>query len=150
MGLTTGVPGEASDREVPAEQMHADYNPGTGQVDMTYTAACDAADHTIYYGDLSNVSSHGYSDAACFVGTSGTASFDPGSGSWFFLVVASNGSEEGSFGKDSTVVERPEAVGVGICDVPQNLAGVTFPEENFVFTGHFERLIAPLLRGKDV
>jgi len=29
--------------------------------------------------------------------------------------------------------------------IDQNLAGVRFPEENFVFTGQFERLIAPLL-----
>ncbi len=34
--------------------------------------------------------------------------------------------------------------------IDQNLAGAKFPEENFVFTGHFERLIAPLLEGKDV
>ncbi|MHC4983029.1 MAG: hotdog family protein [Planctomycetota bacterium] len=29
--------------------------------------------------------------------------------------------------------------------IDQNLSGIEFPEENFVFTGHFERLIAPLL-----
>lgn len=29
--------------------------------------------------------------------------------------------------------------------IDQNLAGTEFPEENFVFTGQFERLIAPLL-----
>jgi 3-hydroxyacyl-[acyl-carrier-protein] dehydratase len=29
--------------------------------------------------------------------------------------------------------------------VDQNLAGVKFPEENFVFTGQFERLVAPFL-----
>ena len=29
--------------------------------------------------------------------------------------------------------------------IDRNLAGVEFPEENFVFTGQFERLIAPLL-----
>ena len=92
---------------------------------MAYTPACDATDHTIYYGDLSGVSSYAYADAACFLGTSGTATFDPGPGSWFFLIVANNGTEEGSFGKDSVPVERPEAVGVGVCDVPQNLAGVT-------------------------
>jgi len=34
--------------------------------------------------------------------------------------------------------------------IDQNLAGQEFPEENFVFTGQFERLVAPLLeRGDD-
>jgi 3-hydroxyacyl-[acyl-carrier-protein] dehydratase len=31
--------------------------------------------------------------------------------------------------------------------IDQNLAGVEFPEENFVFTGQFERLVAPFLEG---
>jgi 3-hydroxyacyl-[acyl-carrier-protein] dehydratase len=31
--------------------------------------------------------------------------------------------------------------------VDQNLAGLKFPEENFVFTGQFERLVAPFLEG---
>ncbi len=33
--------------------------------------------------------------------------------------------------------------------IDQNLAGVKFPEENFVFTGQFERLVAPFLEGPD-
>ena len=31
--------------------------------------------------------------------------------------------------------------------IDQNLAGMKFPEENFVFTGQFERLVAPFLEG---
>ncbi len=31
--------------------------------------------------------------------------------------------------------------------IDQNLAGMEFPEENFVFTGQFERLVAPFLEG---
>jgi hypothetical protein len=120
-----GVPGEASHQDVPTDLMLAAYNQVNGQIDLTYTPACDATDHTVYYGDLSSVSSYGYADAACFLGASGTASFDPGSGSWFFLVAASNGSDEGSYGKNSIGVERPEADGVGVCDVPQDLDGVT-------------------------
>jgi hypothetical protein len=120
-----GVPGEASHQDVPTDLMLAAYNQVNGQIDLTYTPACDATDHTVYYGDLSSVSSYGYADAACFLGASGTASFDPGSGSWFFLIAASNGSDEGSYGKNSIGVERPEADGVGVCDVPQDLDGVT-------------------------
>ena len=33
--------------------------------------------------------------------------------------------------------------------IDQNLGGLEFPEENFVFTGQFERLIAPLLEGEN-
>jgi len=33
--------------------------------------------------------------------------------------------------------------------IDQNLAGTEFPEENFVFTGQFERLIAPFLESAD-
>ena len=34
--------------------------------------------------------------------------------------------------------------------IDRNLAGTRFPEENFVFTGRFERLIAPFLERGDV
>lgn len=33
--------------------------------------------------------------------------------------------------------------------IDQNLGGVKFPEENFVFTGQFERLIAPFVENAD-
>ena len=33
--------------------------------------------------------------------------------------------------------------------IDQNLAGQEFPEENFVFTGQFERLVAPFLEAGD-
>ena len=33
--------------------------------------------------------------------------------------------------------------------IDQNLTGLKFPEENFVFTGQFERLIAPFLEATD-
>jgi 3-hydroxyacyl-[acyl-carrier-protein] dehydratase len=34
--------------------------------------------------------------------------------------------------------------------IDQNLAGAKFPEENFVFTGQFERLVAPFLENPGV
>jgi hypothetical protein len=117
----TGVPGEASSQSVPSEQMHADYNDGTGQIDMAYTAACDAADHTIYYGDIADVSTYGYSGAECSIGVGGTYSFDPGVGSFFFIVVANDGLEEGSYGEDGFDAERP---GTTLCAYTQNPAGV--------------------------
>jgi len=33
--------------------------------------------------------------------------------------------------------------------IDRNLAGARFPEENFVFTGQFERLVAPFLESSD-
>jgi hypothetical protein len=126
-GIVTGVPGETSHQHIPAEQMHADWDASNLEIDLTYTPACDATDHTVYYGDLSGVASYTYTGAACFVGATGTASFDPGSGSYFFLVVANDGSEEGSYGKydfAGTSDERDEAVGLPACDYPRNLGGV--------------------------
>lgn len=51
-----------------------------------------------------------------------------------------------------TVLKNDEPFGrvdLMFSHVDQNLAGVKFPEENFVFTGQFERLIRPFLEGGD-
>jgi hypothetical protein len=117
------VPGEASHQSIPSEQMRASYNGWTGAVDVTYTPSCDTVNHAIYYGDLAEVSSYTYSGAECSVGVSGTASFDPGSGSVFFLIVGNNGQAEGSYGLNSAPEQRPEE-NSGICGLSQNLAGV--------------------------
>jgi len=91
-------------------------------ITCTYTngGSC-AADNTIYYGQLSSVSNYGYSGAICNIGTSGSASFTLGEGDWFWVIVSNNGSKEGSYGKSSNGVERPEAIGIGNCDYPQDL-----------------------------
>ena len=47
-----------------------------------------------------------------------------------------------------TVLRNGEKIGeinLMFSHIDQNLAGMEFPEENFVFTGQFERLVAPLL-----
>ena len=96
----------------------------TGQVDVTYTTSCDATNHTIYFGDLTNVSSYGYAGAACWRGNSGVTSFDPGPGNAFFLIVGNNGIVEGSYGLDSAAFERPEHLATPECDLAQDLSGV--------------------------
>ena len=51
-----------------------------------------------------------------------------------------------------TVLKNGEPVGrvdLMFSHIDQNLGGVKFPEENFVFTGQFERLIAPFLEATD-
>jgi 3-hydroxyacyl-[acyl-carrier-protein] dehydratase len=47
-----------------------------------------------------------------------------------------------------TVLKNGQLIGqidLMFSHIDQNLAGTEFPQENFVFTGQFERLIAPLL-----
>ena len=49
--------------------------------------------------------------------------FDPGPGSYFFLVVANDGlGVEGSYGTDSVTEERPEEdLNDPVCSFPQQL-----------------------------
>jgi 3-hydroxyacyl-[acyl-carrier-protein] dehydratase len=51
-----------------------------------------------------------------------------------------------------TVLREGEQIGrvdLMFSHIDRNLGGVQFPEENFVFTGQFERLVAPLLGADD-
>ena len=51
-----------------------------------------------------------------------------------------------------TVLRNGEQIGqvdLMFSHIDQNLAGAQFPEENFVFTGQFERLVAPFLENAD-
>jgi hypothetical protein len=111
-----GAPGEAS--------MQASYNRGTGEIDVSFTPACDATDHTIYYGDLASVASYAYSGAVCFRGNSGVASFDPAMPNVFFIIVGNTGIVEGSYGRDGAGFERPEHLSGTACDLSQDLSGV--------------------------
>jgi hypothetical protein len=121
----SAVPGQASHQEVPAEQMRATaYDQGTGEITISYAPACDALNHTVYWGDLASVSTYGYTGAECNVGTSGSAVFNPGPGSAFFLIAGNDGANEGSYGEDSGSVQRPEHSGTAGCDYPQDLGGV--------------------------
>jgi hypothetical protein len=88
-----------------------------GQMEVTWGAsACSAADNNLVYGPLAGVSSHAYSGQVCNVGNTGSHSpFNPGSGSFFFVLVGSDGSVfEGSYGQDSSGTERPASAGCGL------------------------------------
>ena len=119
-----GAPGEASD-PTDSAPLRAAWNAAAARVDLTYAPACDATDHTVYWGDLGLVSSYTWSGAACFGGTSGAIGFDPGPGSVFFVVVGNYGASEGSYGRSAAGVERPEAAGLPACDYVQDVGGVT-------------------------
>jgi hypothetical protein len=121
----SGAPGEASHQDIPSDLMLANWNAGSGAIDVSYTPACDATDHTIYYGDLASIAGYSYAGQACFVGANGTTSFDPAMDSVFFLVVANDAVKEGSYGEASGGAQRPEALGLPTCDYLQDLASVT-------------------------
>ncbi len=121
-----GVPGEASPGSVPGEQMTVTaYDGTTGDITIAYTPSCDATDHVVHFGPLAQVASYGWSGAECHVGVSGSATFNPGAESFFFVVVGDDGSAEGSYGRDSAGSERPEDTATPGCEYPQDLAGVT-------------------------
>jgi hypothetical protein len=115
-------PKEAS----PSQNMKASRGAGTS-VSVTYTPACGATDHAIYWGTTPIAGSVAWTNSACARGVSGTTSFDPGSPAagkaFYFVVVGQTTTKEGSYGKNSAGAERPEAVGVGSCDRPQALTG---------------------------
>ncbi len=117
-----GLPGEASGDSSP---MQARYDRTTGHVEVHYTPACDATNHTIYFGDLAAVASQAYSGAACGRGSSGLTSFAPaGVTDGFFVIVGNDGAVEGSYGRDSAGVERPDDGGTQGCDAAQDLSSV--------------------------
>ena len=118
------TPGEASGLGLSPLDVTA-YDPAAGEITISYGPACAATGHHIEMGPLTHaaLSTYGWSSRICGIGGSGAARFNPGPGSWFFVVVADNGVWEGSYGTDSAGVERSEDTGsAGCAEVPQNLA----------------------------
>ena len=109
-----------------AGNMMATKGSGTS-VNVAYTAACGALGHAVYQGTDPIASSLGWTSSFCGYDAGGSLNFDPGdppgNSFWYFVVVGQNLTAEGSYGKDSSAVEEPEAVGLGICDIPQNYNG---------------------------
>jgi len=112
------TPGEANDLSVLAR------DPVTEELSIAYTPACGAADHTIVFGRLEDVSLYEYSGQVCGIGNSGEyRGGDFGDGSYFFLVVGNDGAvSEGSYGRDSTSSERPEDLNDPTCALVQDLS----------------------------
>jgi len=113
------TPGETSSNVLQPLLVTA-YDKVTGDLTLSYQAACDSPSHNVYYGPLSQVSTHGWSGDVCDIGDSGSLTgFNPGSGSYFFVVVGNQGGDEGSYGtaRDTggALTERP--------DFPANLCG---------------------------
>ena len=104
------------------------YDAATGNISLTYVPACSAASHHIEFGPLENVSTYGYSGQACDLGTSGSYDeFNPGAGSYFFVIVGDDGiGTEGSYGTsmiDGVPAERPADALDPACIFTQELIG---------------------------
>jgi hypothetical protein len=117
-------PGEASAQGM----MTASKGLGS-QVEVDFSPACAALDHAVFWGDLGpgpNTGPPQWTDAACGLGVTGSAAFDPGLPSaglaFGFVVVGQTAAVEGSYGESSSGSERPEASGIGDCDRPQALS----------------------------
>jgi hypothetical protein len=101
------------------------FDQATGLMSISFGVPCAAADHTIQYGELSraNLESYSWSGQECALGASGLYDWATGGtpDALFFVVVANNGVEEGSYGRSSYGFERAEDATSTSCPAPQNL-----------------------------
>jgi len=121
MAARASTPGEAKDLEV------AGHDPATGKISLSFVPACGSTDHHIEYGLIQDVRTYSYSGQDCGIGSTGVYDqFNPGSGSYFFVVVGDDGvSIEGSYGKsliDGAMSERPENTLDPVCSLVQDLS----------------------------
>jgi hypothetical protein len=95
----------------------------SGDLSLTYQQACGATNHNIVYGPLQEVAGYQYTGQVCGIGANGTyAGFNPGSGSFFFVLVGTDGAgHEGSYGLASDGTERPEDHLDPVCIFVQDL-----------------------------
>jgi hypothetical protein len=104
------TPGEASG-PVLTPLLVTEYDSTTGKLSLSYDSACGTTNNNIYFGPLDLVATVSWSGDDCDIGTSGAyTEFNPGPGSYFFVVVGHDGGVEGSYGRelgdDGTVDER--------------------------------------------
>jgi hypothetical protein len=90
---------------------------------ITYAPACGATNHNLVFGPLEEVATYSYTGQACAIGAGAPFSgFSPGAGSFFFLVVGTDGAaREGSYGRASSGAERPEVLDDPACAYDQDL-----------------------------
>lgn len=125
MGTASGIaavpatPGEASRSTL---MRVASYDRTSGNVTLGYTPACGALDHTVYLGRLADLATMTFSEQACGLGASGSATVHLGAESSFWLIVGNDGTKEGSYGTGANGVERPEDTLLSACNVPQDLS----------------------------
>ena len=126
----TATPGETSGPSL-SPLLVTDFDPATGEMSLVYQPSCSSADHNLYYGPLDQVASLAWSGELCSIGTSGKLTgFDPGAGSYFFVIAGNEHGVEGSYGTgrlaDGSTFERAPFV-ANTCGETQSLADTCAP-----------------------
>ena len=71
-------------------------------VELAYLPACGTLDNAVYWGTGPIAGSVAWTNAACAVGNTGHATFDPGDPTpdtfFYFVIVGQSATEEGSYG----------------------------------------------------
>jgi hypothetical protein len=95
-------------------------DPTSGSLALSFTPACQASNHNVYFGSLDDVAAYGWSGSDCGIGNTGYyPGFSPGPGSYFFVVVGNAGGMEGSYGHSMPPSERP-AYSSSVCRQSQS------------------------------
>jgi CubicO group peptidase (beta-lactamase class C family) len=130
LAAQTEGPGETSGPPL-AQLRITGFDPLSEEMTLTYQSGCETIDNNLYFGALDQVSTLSWSGERCGIGTSGTlAGFNPGRGSFFFVVVGNNGPEDGSYGTGvigGTAVERSPFL-ANACGQVQNLTDTCTPQ----------------------
>jgi hypothetical protein len=106
---------------VPGTQLRVDKGSG-GQLLLTWGPSClgTDSDYEVYEGTLGDFSSH--TPVTCSTGGATVLTVTPDAGSVYYLAVPRNGMREGSYGTDSSLVERTPSASacliqeIGACD----------------------------------
>ena len=88
------------------------------------SCASGGTSYGLYEGTIASLQSgmYNHTKQSCLETCPGSITFGPANGDRYYLVVPHNGSEEGSYGLDSDLAERPQAAEVGHrCAAAQNL-----------------------------
>jgi hypothetical protein len=106
--------------------MTASRAPAGTAIELNYVPGCGTLDNAVYWGTGPITAAPVWTSAACALDNTGHATFDPGDPApdsfFYFVIVGQNAAKESSYGI-GTSGERPEAIGIGACDKPQDLAG---------------------------
>jgi hypothetical protein len=85
----------------------AAFDPASGEITISFGTACNGSDNSVYAGPLTqaDIAAYNYSSVICGVGNTGLTTFNPGEGSFFFVIAADDGSDQGSYGEAMTRVD---------------------------------------------
>jgi hypothetical protein len=119
------TPGEAA--AWPGGQLRVSgYDRAADVISLSYGPACQAADHTIEFGELSaaSLAAYDWTGQQCGIGTSGSYDWSLAGtpDSIFFVIVGRDATSSGSYGTDGAGDERPEHAGTQQCPAPQDLS----------------------------